>query len=525
VREDTEVSQTVVDAFRAEGIDVRLGHKAQRFELRDGKKLLVAEAGGHAVEIEFDVLLCALGRVANVSGYGLEELGIPLGRTRTVEVNAFLQTSYPNIYACGDVAGPYQFTHAAAHMAWYASVNALFGRFRRFRVDWSVLPWCTFTDPEVARVGLNEQDAREKGVDFEVTRYGIDDLDRAIADGAARGFVKVITPRGSDKVLGATIVGEHAGDLIVEFVAAMRQGFGLNRILGTIHIYPTLAEANKYAAGEWKRAHAPRGSCAWCGAITNGSCGEPETGKAARAAGARMPRGIAGCGRRSMKIVAVVPALDEGASIAACLAPLVREAARVIVVDGGSRDDTPARAAACGAAVLAAPRGRASQMNAGAHHAHDADALVFVHADTLLPAGWRVAVERALDSGARWGRFDVRLDSARPLLRVVESAMNARSRLTGICTGDQAIFVRRDAWREAGGYPSIELMEDIELSRRLGRLAGRPACLGCRAVVSARRWERDGVLRTIALMWLLRAMYFFGASPRALRSVYYARRA
>ncbi len=238
-----------------------------------------------------------------------------------------------------------------------------------------------------------------------------------------------------------------------------------------------------------------------------------------------MPRGIAGCGRRSMKIVAVVPALDEGASIAAYLAPLVREAARVIVVDGGSQDDTPARAAACGASVLAAPRGRASQMNAGAHHAHDADALVFVHADTLLPAGWRVAVERALDSGARWGRFDVRLDSARPLLRVVESAMNARSRLTGICTGDQAIFVRRDAWREAGGYASIELMEDIELSRRLGRLAGRPACLGCRAVVSARRWERDGVLRTIALMWLLRAMYFFGASPRALRSVYYARRA
>ncbi len=258
-REDTEVSQTVVDAFRAEGIDVRLGHKAQRFELRDGKKVLVAEAGGHAVEIEFDVLLCALGRVANVSGYGLEELGIPLGRTRTVEVNAFLQTSYPNIYACGDVASPYQFTHAAAHMAWYASVNALFGRFRRFRVDWSVLPWCTFTDPEVARVGLNEQEAREKGVDFEVARYGIDDLDRAIADGAARGFVKVITPRGSDKVLGATIVGEHAGDLIVEFVAAMRQGFGLNRILGTIHIYPTLAEANKYAAGEWKRAHAPQG--------------------------------------------------------------------------------------------------------------------------------------------------------------------------------------------------------------------------------------------------------------------------
>ncbi len=259
LREDPEVSQVVMDAFRAEGIDVRVGHKAQRFEIRDGRKLLVAQVGDHAAEIEFDVLLCALGRVANVGGYGLEALEIPLSKTRTVEVNGFLQTNYPNIYACGDVAGPYQFTHTAAHMAWYASVNALFGRFRRFKVDYSVIPWCTFTDPEVARVGVNEQEAKEKGLDFEVTRYGIDDLDRAIADEAARGFVKVITRRGSDRILGVTIVGEHAGDLIAEFVAAMRHGFGLNKILGTIHIYPTLAEANKYVAGEWKRAHAPQG--------------------------------------------------------------------------------------------------------------------------------------------------------------------------------------------------------------------------------------------------------------------------
>jgi pyruvate/2-oxoglutarate dehydrogenase complex dihydrolipoamide dehydrogenase (E3) component/uncharacterized membrane protein YdjX (TVP38/TMEM64 family) len=259
LREDPEVSQVVMDSFRAEGIDVRVGHKAQRFEIRDGRKLLIAQVGEHAAEIEFDVLLCALGRVANVAGYGLETLEIPLSKTRTVEVNGFLQTNYPNIYACGDVAGPYQFTHTAAHMAWYASVNALFGRFRRFRVDYSVIPWCTFTDPEVARVGINEQEAKEKGVDFEVTRYGIDDLDRAIADEAARGFVKVITRRGSDRILGVTIVGEHAGDLIAEFVAAMRHGFGLNKILGTIHIYPTLAEANKYVAGEWKRAHAPEG--------------------------------------------------------------------------------------------------------------------------------------------------------------------------------------------------------------------------------------------------------------------------
>jgi len=259
LREDPEVSQLVLETFRAEGIDVRVGHKAQRFELRDGRKWMVAEVDGRTEEIEFDVLLCALGRVANVSGYGLEALEIPLSRTRTVEVNEFLQTNYPNIYACGDVAGPFQFTHTAAHMAWYASVNALFGRFRRFRVDYSVIPWCTFTDPEVARVGVNEQEATQKGLDFEVTRYGIDDLDRAIADEAARGFVKVITRRGSDRILGVTIVGEHAGDLIAEFVAAMRHGLGLNKILGTIHIYPTLAEANKYAAGEWKRAHAPEG--------------------------------------------------------------------------------------------------------------------------------------------------------------------------------------------------------------------------------------------------------------------------
>jgi pyruvate/2-oxoglutarate dehydrogenase complex dihydrolipoamide dehydrogenase (E3) component/uncharacterized membrane protein YdjX (TVP38/TMEM64 family) len=259
LREDPEVSQLVLETFRDEGIDVRVGHKAQRFELRDGRKWMIAEVDGRTEEIEFDVLLCALGRVANVSGYGLEALEIPLSRTRTVDVNEFLQTNYPNIYACGDVAGPFQFTHTAAHMAWYASVNALFGRLRRFRVDYSVIPWCTFTDPEVARVGVNEQEATQKGLDFEVTRYGIDDLDRAIADEAARGFVKVITRRGSDRILGVTIVGEHAGDLIAEFVSAMRHGLGLNKILGTIHIYPTLAEANKYAAGEWKRAHAPEG--------------------------------------------------------------------------------------------------------------------------------------------------------------------------------------------------------------------------------------------------------------------------
>jgi pyruvate/2-oxoglutarate dehydrogenase complex dihydrolipoamide dehydrogenase (E3) component len=198
-------------------------------------------------------------RVANTAGYGLEELGIPVTRTRTVETNEFLQTLYPNIYACGDVAGPYQFTHTAAHQAWYASVNALFGGLRKIRADYSVIPWATFTDPEVARVGLNELEAKERNIRYEVTVYGLDDLDRAIADEEAHGMVKVLTVPGKDRILGVTIAGEHAGDLIAEFVAAMRHGLGLNKILGTIHIYPTLAEANKYAAGAWKKAHAPQG--------------------------------------------------------------------------------------------------------------------------------------------------------------------------------------------------------------------------------------------------------------------------
>jgi pyruvate/2-oxoglutarate dehydrogenase complex dihydrolipoamide dehydrogenase (E3) component len=224
---------------------------------------MIAAHEGREVRLAFDQLLVAVGRVANTHGYGLEELGIPVTAARTVETNEYLQTRYPNIYACGDVAGPYQFTHVASHQAWYAAVNALFGGVRRFRADYSVIPWATFTDPEVARVGLNETEAIERKIPHEVTTYRLEDLDRAIADGEAHGLVKVLTRPGSDKVLGATIVGEHAGDLIVEFIAAMRHGFGLSRILGTIHVYPTLAEANKYAAGAWKRTHAPQRLLAW----------------------------------------------------------------------------------------------------------------------------------------------------------------------------------------------------------------------------------------------------------------------
>lgn len=263
MREDPEISAMVLQRFREEGVNVLLNHRAKQFVVENGEKLLICEQDGREVRVAFDALLCAVGRVANTAGYGLEELGIPLAKTRTVEVNEFMQTVYPNIYACGDVSGPYQFTHTAAHTAWYAAVNALFGGVRKFRADFSVIPWATFTDPEVARVGLNETEAREKGIAYEVTTYGIDDLDRAIADEDAHGVVKVLTVPGKDRILGATIVGEHAGDLLVEFILAMRHGIGLNKILGTIHIYPTLAEANKYVAGNWKRAHAPQKLLAW----------------------------------------------------------------------------------------------------------------------------------------------------------------------------------------------------------------------------------------------------------------------
>ena len=259
IREDPEVSALVRKSFEADGVAVLVNHKAKQVLVEGGDKLLVVESEGVEKRIAFDEILVAVGRVANTAGYGLEELGIPVTKGRTVEVNEFLATAYPNIYACGDVAGPYQFTHTAAHMAWYASVNALFGRFRRFKVDYSVIPWATFTEPEVARVGLNELEAKEKGIAHQVVTYRLDDLDRAIADGEAHGFVKVIVKPGTDAILGATIVGEHAGDLIAEFIAAMRHGIGLGKILGTIHIYPTMAEANKYAAGVWKRSTVTRG--------------------------------------------------------------------------------------------------------------------------------------------------------------------------------------------------------------------------------------------------------------------------
>ena len=265
MREDPEVSEIVMQRFRAEGITLRVNHVAKAFVIEQGEKILIAEhtraEGKTEVRIPFDAVLVAVGRAANLTGYGLEELGVTT--TRTVETNAFLQTNYPNIYAAGDVTGPFQFTHTAAHQAWYAAVNALFDPFKKFKADYSVIPWATFVEPEVARVGLNEQEAMQQGIPYEISRYDLDDLDRAIADSAAHGFIKVLTVPGKDRILGVTIVGEHAGDLIAEYVLAMKHGIGLNKILGTIHIYPTLAEANKYVAGVWKKAHAPQRLLAW----------------------------------------------------------------------------------------------------------------------------------------------------------------------------------------------------------------------------------------------------------------------
>ncbi|MCW7555643.1 FAD-dependent oxidoreductase [Endozoicomonas gorgoniicola] len=262
-REDQDVSEQVQAQFINDGVDLRLKHEARSFHSEDDRQWLEAGVEGEKVDIEFDAVLFATGRQANTSNMGLETLGIELTERGTVQVNDYMQTRFPNIYACGDVAGPYQFTHVAAHQAWYAAVNALFGRFKKFRVDYSVIPWCTFTDPEVARVGLNETEAQAQGIEYEVTKYGIDDLDRAIADEEARGFVKVLTRPGKDKILGVTIVGYHAGELITEYISAMKHGLGMNKILGTIHIYPTLSESNKYAAGEWKRAHAPEKILEW----------------------------------------------------------------------------------------------------------------------------------------------------------------------------------------------------------------------------------------------------------------------
>lgn len=261
LREDEEVSARVETSLTEDGVKVLCAHQAVRCEQQDQQQYLVVSHNSQEQHLPFDCLIVAVGRKARLQGYGLEALGIPADRN--ISSNEYLQTLYPNIYVAGDAAGPYQLTHVAAHQAWYAAVNALFGRFKKFRVDYRVIPWTTFVDPEVARVGLNEQEAKAKGIPYEVSHYGLDDLDRAICDGQATGFVKVLTVPGKDRILGVTMVGEHAGELIAELILAMQHGLGLNKVLGTIHSYPTWAEANKYVAGTWKRAHAPGKLLAW----------------------------------------------------------------------------------------------------------------------------------------------------------------------------------------------------------------------------------------------------------------------
>ena len=263
-REDADAVALVEAALQADGVRVLTHTETLRCERDDtAQRLVVLRPGVQEESLTFDALLCAVGRTARTEGFGLEELGIPLTAQHTIETDAWLQTIYPNIYAAGDVAGPFQFTHTAAHQAWYAAVNALFGGIKRFKADYSVIPWTTFTDPEVAHVGLSEQEAQHRAIPYEAVRYSLDDLDRAIADEAAHGFVKVLTEPGKDKIIGVTIVGEHAGDMLAEFVLAMRHGLGLNKILATIHTYPTWSEANKHAAGAWKLAHAPENLLRW----------------------------------------------------------------------------------------------------------------------------------------------------------------------------------------------------------------------------------------------------------------------
>ena len=264
IREDADVIELMQAQFVKEGIDVLTDHRASRVETEHGEKRLICErTDGGEVAVPFDAVLVAVGRKPNTAGFGLEEVGVAFGQGGALEVDEYLRTSVPTIYACGDAIGPYQFTHTASHQAWYASVNALFGPFKRFKADYSVIPWTTFTDPEVARVGLNEQDAERDGIAVEVTRFHLDELDRALADEEGRGFVKVLTRPGKDRILGVTIVGHHGGDLMAEFILAMKWGLGLKKVMSTIHIYPTLSEASKFAASTWRKKHAPEGLLEW----------------------------------------------------------------------------------------------------------------------------------------------------------------------------------------------------------------------------------------------------------------------
>ncbi len=256
-REDDEVSTLVRERLEQEGVRVLTGHQAVGAAVLDGGRSMRLEHDEGTLDVPFDVVLVAVGRKPRTSGFGLEQLGIPLSKSGAVETNHFLQTLHPDIYACGDVAGPWQFTHAAAHQAWHASVNALFGRFHRIRPDRAVMPAVTYTEPEIGRAGLNEREAKAQDIAVEVTRYALHELDRAIINDAREGFVKVLTPPGKDRILGVTIVAPRAGEMLSEMVLAMQNGLGLKKVFGAVHAYPTYTEANRDAAGVWRNRHAP----------------------------------------------------------------------------------------------------------------------------------------------------------------------------------------------------------------------------------------------------------------------------
>jgi dihydrolipoamide dehydrogenase len=256
-KEDDDVSESMLKILKEEGVNILTSHKLIRFHKNKKEQIAICESDSKEISLSFDICLFAIGRKPRTKNFGLEELGVELNPNGTIKVNEYLETNYPNIFACGDVAGPYQFTHTASHQAWYASVNALFGIIKKFKADYRIIPWTTFTDPEIAHVGLSVQEAKEKNIEHEIFKYEFSELDRSIADGETKGFIKVITEFGSDKILGVTILGSNAGELIAEFVIAMKNNIGLNKILGTIHSYPTKVEANKFVAGVWKKAHKP----------------------------------------------------------------------------------------------------------------------------------------------------------------------------------------------------------------------------------------------------------------------------
>lgn len=513
-REDPDVSAHLAERFAAERITVRTGHKATAVDNRGGENVLVCEHDGQHVTLAFDRILVTVGRTPNTQGFGLEELDIKIASDRSLEVNEFLQTRYPNIFACGDVAGPFQFTHTAAHQAWYASVHALFLGLRRFKADYSVIPWVTFTGPEVAHVGRNESQAREDGIEFEVTRYDLGELDRAITDGRSARVRQGAdrTGQGQDTRGDHRRRGRRRADRRIRHRHAPRPGSEQD----SGH-HSCLPHADRGQQIRRRRVETRACARAYPGVAGTLSCLAARPAPQRRYTARRRPMS----GHPTLSII--VPVVNEAPGIAHALqslAGLGRRGAEIIVVDGASDDDTLARARPHTDRTLTAVRGRAAQMNAGAQVA-SGGVLLFLHADTHLPRKADGHIHRALaDSGAHcWGRFDVRIDGTAAFLPMIAWLMNRRSRLTGIATGDQAIFVTRHAFDRAGGFPHQALMEDIALARRLKRLS-RPACLRPAVTTSGRRWQQNGVLRIIVLMWWLRLAYACSVSPNRLARWY-----